>query len=124
MKGLKRFAIILAAMSLSGCMTTASIPGDKDLVRSLRHGEQVTVYATDGSVTTMFVGKVTEREVVGSETDAPYKPVSIPRENVKEVHAERVHAGKTFGAIVLGTILIPTYFVLCMMDDLSCFDDY
>lgn len=122
MKGLKRFAVILAITCLSGCMATASIPGDKDLVLHLRHGEKITVYTRDGSVTTMFVGKVTAAELVGSRIVAPYQSVSIPRESITEVHAERVHAGKTVGAIVLGTILIPPIIVLGALDG-SCFGE-
>jgi hypothetical protein len=124
MKGLKQFTVMLSAMCLSGCMATASIPGDKDLARYLRRGEKVTVYTTDGSVTTMFVGKVKEKELTGSRIGTPYKRVNIPRGSIAEVHAERVHAGKTFGAIVLGTILIPPVILFCGLDDFSCLDGY
>jgi len=119
MKVVKRFAVVLAAMCLSGCMAMASIPGDKDLVRYLRPGEEISVYALDGSVTTMFVGKVTERELVGSRIVPPYESISVPRGQITEVQAERVHAGKTVGAIVLGTILIPPMIVFAALDG-SC----
>lgn len=118
-RALQRFTIVLATICLAGCMATASIPGDKDLVGYLRHGEKITVYTLDGSVTTMFVGKVTERELVGSRIVTPYQPVIIPREHIAEVHAERVHAGKTAAAIVLGMILIPPMIVLAALDG-SC----
>ena len=124
MNRLYRFTVILAATCVSGCMATATIPGDKDLRHTLRRGETVTVYGTNGSITTMFVGKVTEKELVGSRISAPYTQIKIPRESISEVHAKRIHAGKTIGAVVIGTILLPPIILICAMDDFRCLDGY